>query len=792
MPLHALHRFFTLLRQDENAIVVRDELRLLARTLDDVKPTLYNPAVPCPYTLSLLAISWTTDLEHQTFLSSNSFTAGLMDAREPCWAKARITQNDEGICIIDITDLKRPAYCFASKPGGPPLSAYQYLREHTNGAFRSIQSGDAVEEADRTKEWAQGCFMDALDAFWSLVELGGHPLIPAETLREVWPTETFNDRPGYRQLKVPESEDLPMPLDIIISLYLGLASAADLEILKSDFKSSECHEAIGKAILPPYEPQGTLEDICRRVNAVVRILSNARPFEYVLDPPPHRQSFMAPTYFAATNAETLMHWSIEYERLEGAPPMPPLDSFLSGSSDALDRLRAWMSQPSLQRIAHILHPAKALQLLLQTLGPIPDSLVEALAYVLQELGVGPFLDISDHTLSADQVIHLANRFPDIEALSLSWNFALVEADILHIISELPSLRRLHVMHFEGPDVQELVMRNPERFYQLESLLCPLFLVCPGAECPRPHVPVSFAFMYLTRTMSDPPPWVSLPFCTPAQIVQALIDILPLAFREHDYGESVRLWKDDASFMSRVRAGPNEFAMPSNGFPFYMTANMLIHATFSCAARKPGELWSERWIVSMPLQDMINLPQNQGEISGTWTFCFDWDHRRKGRSDPGRNCWGFVYYEVLNNSPGFIERTGAPEDGPSCTSFGSVDLPESADPSVKTAMFGWEILPDAKVYDLRGFLRCMADEGRPVPDEVAVRELERILDTRDPVSGELVCPLLGQDEVPDMQLFPMTKKQKEEKLDARYPAQRPGSLPNFFAGSFGDGLGWIAA
>ena len=87
MPLRALHRFFTLLRQDENVVVVRDELRLLARTLEDVKPPLYNPAVPCPYTLSLLAISWTTDLEHQTFLSSNSFTAGLMDAREPCWEK---------------------------------------------------------------------------------------------------------------------------------------------------------------------------------------------------------------------------------------------------------------------------------------------------------------------------------------------------------------------------------------------------------------------------------------------------------------------------------------------------------------------------------------------------------------------------------------------------------------------------------------------------------------------------------------------------------------------------------
>ncbi|KAI0664043.1 hypothetical protein C8Q70DRAFT_215518 [Cubamyces menziesii] len=718
-----------------------------------------------------------------------------MDAREPCWEKARMIQNDEGICIIDITDLKRPAYCFISKPGGPPLSAYQYLQEHASGVFRMMQIGDLAEETDLMEGWAKGCLIDALDAFWSLVELGGRPLIPAETLREVWPTETFTDRLGHSQLKVPESERLPMPLDIIISLYLGLASPADLATLKSDFESDVSHEAIGKVILPPYELQGTLEDTCRRFNAVVRILSNPRPFEYVLDPPPYREPFMVPTYFAATNAETLMYWGIEYERLEGIPPMPPFAGFLSGSSDALDTLRAWVSQPSIQQLAHILHPAKAIQLILQTFGPMLDSLVDALAYALQELGVGLFLDLSDHILSVDQVLLLASRFPNIEALSLSWNFALEERDILRIISDLPSLRRLHVMHFEGPDVQELVTENPEPFYQLESLLCPLFLVCPGAECPRPHVPVSFAFMYLTRTMSHPPPWVSLPFCTPAQIVQALIDILPLAFCEHDYGESVRLWKDDASFMSRVRAGPNEFTMPSNGFPFYMTANMLIHATLSCAARKPGEPWSERRIVSMPMQDMLNLPQSRGEILGTWAFCFDWDHRRKGRRDPGKNCWGFVRYEVLNNRSGFVEQRdpeSEPGDGPACVSFGSVDLPESADPGVKMAMFGWQILPGAKVYDLRSFLRCMADEGRPLPDENAVMELERILGTRDPVTGELVCPLLGQDEVPDMQLFPLTKKQREEKLDSRYPAQRPGNLPNLFVGSAGDGFGWVAA
>ena len=85
-PVRALHRFITLLRQEENAAAARAELRWL-NDLVRAGEDLPDPAVPCPYILSLLAISWTTDLEHQTFLSSNSFTAGLMDAREPCWEK---------------------------------------------------------------------------------------------------------------------------------------------------------------------------------------------------------------------------------------------------------------------------------------------------------------------------------------------------------------------------------------------------------------------------------------------------------------------------------------------------------------------------------------------------------------------------------------------------------------------------------------------------------------------------------------------------------------------------------
>ncbi|KAH9889309.1 hypothetical protein C8Q73DRAFT_154167 [Cubamyces lactineus] len=102
-PLEALHRFFNLLLQKENAAIVRDESRLMEHNQyceEDrlaVVPLLgfYYPAVPCPYTVSLLSVSRTTDLEHQSYQSGSTFTAGLMDARKSCWDKAKSHLSDD-------------------------------------------------------------------------------------------------------------------------------------------------------------------------------------------------------------------------------------------------------------------------------------------------------------------------------------------------------------------------------------------------------------------------------------------------------------------------------------------------------------------------------------------------------------------------------------------------------------------------------------------------------------------------------------------------------------------------
>lgn len=52
-----------------------------------------------------------------------------------------------------------------------------------------------------------------------------------------------------------------------------------------------------------------------------------------------------------------------------------------------------------------------------------------------------------------------------------------------------------------------------------------------------------------------------------------------------------------------------------------------------------------------------------------------------------------------------------------------------------------------VYDLRGFLRCMAEEGRPSPPEEHVAKLEAVLYSRHQFNGALVCPLMQDEDIP---------------------------------------------
>ncbi|KAI0326061.1 hypothetical protein GY45DRAFT_1311085 [Cubamyces sp. BRFM 1775] len=785
-----------------------------------------------------------------------------MDARASCWEKDMSAQNDEVICVIDISDIKRPAYCFVSERGGPVLSAYQYLhlradhlfgspppeeysaRGHTeeyprvlfdrNGFPDSTQfpimgtlmaSGMLpVNPHDNEEEQELHSLIDYLKAFWALVDLAGYPLVAAASLRQVWPTETFLERPGALQLQIPKTDGLPMPLDIVISLYIGFAPADELEAIKRDFEAEEPHIAIGKAILPPYDRHDDPKRMTRRCRVIRQILESACSFEYVIRPSDPRP-FIPPPSSISREAERLSHWYLECLKLGVNPlymsPWGLLAPFLTFTPTdntttvhALQKIREWMAYMALPvraQLGGILHPAQVVKFFLmlhsaRVDAPFPDSLLDVLSLMIQELGELTFIDLSGLSLTPLQIVEIARRHPGVEALSLSRNFKVSSHDLPFIIASIPSLRRLHVMHMIGPDIQELILDLPDAFRQLESLLCPALLTCPNDEHPPTRRPTSFTFYYSTRISALFPPPISISFSTPAQIVQALTEILPHAFREYDYSESAELCDEYGAknvLNSRMlpRVPFNSMSVPRYyGFPFYMSGSMLIFAAFACGLRRPGEPWSKRRIVHLPTSSHLgqgyNIPREDGEKAGNWIFYLDWDSRRHKHKSPGRNMHAFVYCEIIQEAPGAPESSSQDTENEFESLYGwssmipkpeDLEGPSGPDPTQRSPESTFRMLPNPAVYDLRGYLRCMADEGRPLPNREAAKQLEEILETRDKVTGELVCPLAKPHEIPILPFGRLRGEARNKVLNSLFPAQRPGQQVQLFTLSSGISL-----
>ncbi|RPD62079.1 hypothetical protein L226DRAFT_571451 [Lentinus tigrinus ALCF2SS1-7] len=198
-------------------------------------------------------------------------------------------------------------------------------------------------------------------------------------------------------------------------------------------------------------------------------------------------------------------------------------------------------------------------------------------------------------------------------------------------------------------------------------------------------PYPCSFTYVSMMSTHSLSCVSLPFFTPSQVVQALADIIP--------------WQ--AGTRSATMAG--QYALPCVGT-----------SAFQGGTRDPGQSISERTVMTVPLQSP-RIPRGQKEL---WTFVCNMP--QYAFLDPANKGWGFVHYT-------HEETTSETEDATQ-----PVDYPD---------------LGSGKVYDLKGFLACMAKEGRPMPSDEAVEKLEKILYLKDTaVTDEYCCPLLKQEAV----------------------------------------------
>ena len=367
-----------------------------------------------------------------------------------------MSDNSDGITIIDVTDPESPAYCFVSIHGlqsrrdrsdiqnMTPLSAKQYVRAY----HPEIEMDDS--ETRHQKQWEQSV-LNTLRPFESV------PMITIDMLAEAWPGEyTPNGLNSFR-----------------LSLELKMSSAT---------------------------------------------------------------SSMLPSLVELTFVPALNH------------------VLQTGETDYLN---PFMLLPS--------HVSKIKETL-RAHNPISEFGFTLLSKLIPV--DAKFIDLSHFSLNGDQLTRLLSLRDSVEVLNLSHMPQMTTDIFRQLITILPNLRRLVLLHtIPDADILCLLSESPELFYRIDSLIHSAFL--------RPLDEATFpvAFFHITA----PDFAVSLPYFTPGQLVQALTDCFSLL------GPTTT---DDFWFISR-------------GSPLL--------ATYASAVREPGRSWSERIVPFIPSKaiDMRN-------------------------------------------------------------------------------------------------------------------------------------------------------------------------------------------
>ncbi|KAI0722008.1 hypothetical protein C8T65DRAFT_600699 [Cerioporus squamosus] len=343
------------------------------------------------------------------------------------------------------------------------------------------------------------------------------------------------------------------------------------------------------------------------------------------------------------------------------------------------------------REAHV-DPGKASQVnaRLLELEHFTDSAAHLLGIALKELKETSRVDLTGFRLSGAHVAAVLSALGEVRSVDLSDNADIIADDVLDIVAAAPTLRRIVLMGCTSVDdarLLELVTTSPASFKTVEGILHPAFLTIKKPD------PYPCAFTYVAAMASGNLSCVSLPFFTPGQIIQAVTDVIP--------------WKNEPSQRDLLV----EHFLPLVGC-----------SAFQSGTRQSGQHANERTVVSVPFLSP-RIPRGQKEL---WTFvCLRPKFRFNG--DGIRDCWGFVHYTV--------------EDVPDSTADGAPETVSDTDEPAVDMDFG-----EGRVYDLRGFLECMAREGRPMPAEEDVKKLEDILFAKDAETGDYYCAPLRQEDV----------------------------------------------
>ncbi|KAF8971382.1 hypothetical protein BDZ97DRAFT_1913870 [Flammula alnicola] len=225
LPLKAATRFLTLMKQKDNAEIIREEVRALnglyGSTMREV-PVI--PNTPCPFTSFLLSSAWTTDLSEP----DNMYGSNTM--RLPAKVGTLEGDNNDGITVIDVTDPETPSYCFVFLDERKPISATQYIRTYypETEDMEEVVDLKAIEASGTELNEAQRNWLHEQTVVSTFRGFDSIPLVSIHKLAEAWPREYKAPRdsaPG--ETVVEAADELPSLADLTLGPALELALRND-------------------------------------------------------------------------------------------------------------------------------------------------------------------------------------------------------------------------------------------------------------------------------------------------------------------------------------------------------------------------------------------------------------------------------------------------------------------------------------------------------------------------------------------------------------------------------------
>jgi hypothetical protein len=207
---------------------------------------------------------------------------------------------------------------------------------------------------------------------------------------------------------------------------------------------------------------------------------------------------------------------------------------------------------------------------------LPDPATTLVAkFISQEVQKSKELDLSHWALTSEQVVKLVSEQVGVESLCLSHNHHVTKTTVLEVLSAQPTIRKLVLLDtaVTNTDMAELLSENPIIFYSLEAIIHPSFF-----QWRRKNIqPIAFTHITSTGRQHDGSA-VSLPYFTPGQVVQALMDLL--------------------------RSADDTYTNLSEGYA--------IQVAYAASVRKEGCRWAER---AVP----ICLNSSSPALKDGWNF-----------------------------------------------------------------------------------------------------------------------------------------------------------------------------